>query len=375
MLYYILLNNSIKCEKYKLFFGFKDFVWYHIKNEWSNFMEKYTLAIEMGSSNTVIYKLGDGIVLKEATLMAVETVGDKNRVVAVGDTVKKMTVLPPQVKVMHPIDNGVVTDIELASTMLRKFLEKIKEYRLFSKPGIVFLVPCGLTNEEKNAYRNLAYLIGISNVEVMPSVVATMMGLNINYNDDKSYIIANIGANTDVAIINNGKIVDGCTIDVGGKSIDDKIKNYILKEKDIDIDEFEVENIKIDIGTLLHNDIRSVKISGVDTMGEYTESYIDSTEIYSILDREYSYIVEAISNLFTKCNSNSINNIMMQGIYLCGASSKMTGIVDYFEKRLNLVPVTHAKNPEATTIVGAGSLLNNALLLYELILLNRTDGE
>ena len=338
-------------------------------------MEKFTLAIEMGSSNTVIYKLGDGIVLKEATILAVESAGNKNRVVAVGDTVKKMSVLPKNVSVMHPVENGVITDVDLASTLLKKFLEKIEEYKFFKKPGIVFLVPCGLSVEEKNEYRNMAYLLGISQVEVMPSVVATMMGLNINYNDDKSYIIANIGANTDVAIVNNGKIVDGCTIDVGGKSIDTAIKKYILKEKDIDIDEFNVESIKIDIGTLLANDIRSVKISGNDSLGEYTESYIDSTEIYDILDKEYSYIIEAISNLFSRCNSNSINNIVMQGIYLCGASSKMTGIVDYFESRLNLLSVTHAKNPEATTIVGAGSLLNNQLLLTELILLNRTDGE
>ncbi|MBO7218458.1 MAG: rod shape-determining protein [Clostridia bacterium] len=338
-------------------------------------MDRFTLAIEMGGSNTVIYKLGDGVVLKEATVMAVESLGNKNRVVAVGDTVKKMSVLPDNVRVMHPVENGVITDMELAGIMLKKFLEKIEEYKFFKKPGILFLVPCGLSVEEKNVYRNMAYLLGISHVEVMPSVVATMMGLNINYNDDKSYIIANIGANTDIAIINNGKIVDGCTIDVGGASIDGKIKNYIHTKKDIDMDEFAVEGVKIDIGTLLPNDIRSIKISGNDSMGDYIEAYIDSTEIYEILKKEYAYIVEAMANLLSKCNSNSINNIVMQGIYLCGASSKMTGIVEYFENKLNIVPVIHAKNPEATTIIGAGNLLNNSLLLYELLLLNRTDGE
>ena len=89
-------------------------------------MEKFTLAIEMGSSNTVIYKLGDGIVLKEATILAVESAGNKNRVVAVGDTVKKMSVLPKNVSVMHPVENGVITDVDLASTLLKKFLEKIE---------------------------------------------------------------------------------------------------------------------------------------------------------------------------------------------------------------------------------------------------------
>ena len=102
-------------------------------------MERFTLAIEMGGSNTVIYKLGDGVVLKESTVMAVESDGNKNRVIAVGDTVKKMSVLPSNVKVMHPVENGVIVDIDLASIMLKKFLEKIEEYKLFRKPGIVFL--------------------------------------------------------------------------------------------------------------------------------------------------------------------------------------------------------------------------------------------
>ena len=88
-------------------------------------MDRFTLAIEMGGSNTVIYKLGDGVVLKEATVMAVESVGNKNRVVAVGDTVKKMSVLPDNVRVMHPVENGVIADMELAGIMLKKFLEKI----------------------------------------------------------------------------------------------------------------------------------------------------------------------------------------------------------------------------------------------------------
>ena len=338
-------------------------------------MDKYNLAIEMGSSNTVICKFYDGVVLKEPTVIAMQGEGEKRSVVAIGDAVKKMSVVPKQVQVVRPIENGVIVDMESAAIMLKKFLEKIDEIKFFKKPNILFLVPCGLTVEEKNDYRNLAYLLGISNVDVMPSVLASMIGLNINHSDNTTYMIANIGSNTDIAVVHNGKIIDGCTIDVGGSSIDRNIRQYILEHKDLDIDEFSCEKIKIDIGTLLTNDVRSMKICGNDSMGEYRELYIDSTEVYDILDSEYEHIVRVMDRLLSKCSSNSISDIVMKGIYLCGASSNMPGICDYFASRLNIVPVTLAENPHATTIIGAGNLLNNDILLSELIVLNRTDGE
>lgn len=332
-------------------------------------MAQYNLAIDLGTVNTVIYVAGLGVALKEPSCIAVETINNKRVVKCVGTEAKKLIgKTNNSIEVVFPIVEGVIHNFQLAKLMLKEFLKKVAPTG-FGKPRrrVIFMYPCGLTKEEKNRIRDLAYALNITTVSLVPASVCALIGMEVEENDPNSHFIVNIGGGTtDIAIINNNHIIRGATINVGGLQIDANICEYVKNTHQIVLGANTLEIVKNSIGSLLSNDVSAVNVVGleIDTQRR-KEIRLYSQDILPIVAGAFNKIGEACEALLNMCSSEVLNDINTYGIYVCGGVANITGVDKYLSKMLNL-PVYTDIDPDSSVIMGAGNLLNNQTLLSEI---------
>lgn len=324
-------------------------------------MKKINFAVSIGSNMTYIYKAGVGVVLSDKTALVTALKGKHEIAMFVGEDA-----ITSGHEYKRVIVDGKM-DFSLAELLLHEFFKKIE---ISKRDGVVFLVSLedmGLISE----YKNLAYALGINNVEVIPSIIATTYGFEIE-KFRKSFLLCDIGVNTEIAIINNGRIVSGATVYNGGENIDNKIKNYILEDKGIEISKESAEIVKNELITLLPNDIRTISVDGfINGTTEYSTVQITSNDIFKIAVEEYGSISNAILQLLSSASTEINQDIKRHGIYLCGASSKVVGIEKFFKVKLDLD--SYVYRPEAVTMIGAGQLLDSPLDLEKVVLENKLN--
>lgn len=321
-------------------------------------MKKIEFAISIGSNNTHIYKAGVGVVLSDRSVVVTGIKGKKEIALAVG-----MDAVTSGMEYRKVVNNGEI-DFTLAELMLREYLKKVEIGR---KDGVVFLVSMD-DMKLAHEYKNLAYALGINTVYLIPSVIASAYGFEIE-NIRKSYLIVDIGVNTEIAIINNGRIVTGATVYNGGNNIDEKIAQYIYDTKGIELSKESAEKVKNELASLLPNDVRSIVIDGfIKDTTEYSSVTITSDEIFGIVIEEYSAIAMAILQILSSIDTEINQDIKRHGIYLCGASSKIVGIEKFFKVKLDLD--SYKFKPNAITMIGAGQILDNPQVIEKIVLEN-----
>lgn len=322
-------------------------------------MKKINFAVSIGNSMTSIYKAGVGVVLHDRSVVVTGIKGKREVAISVGNDA-----YTSGLEYRRVIENGRV-DFSLAELMLREYFKQVE---ICKKDGVVFLVSLDsmcLVSE----YKNLAYALGINYVQVIPSIVSTAYGFEIE-KFRKSFLLVDIGVNTEVAIINNGRILSGATVYNGGNNIDEKIANYIYEEKGIELSKESAEKVKNELATLLPNDIRSITIEGfIKDTTEYSSVNISSTDIFGIVVEEYSNIAAAILKLISDQNNEVNQDIKKHGIYMCGASSKITGIEKFMKVKLNLD--TYIYKPDVITMIGAGQILDDSQNIERIVLENQ----
>ena len=329
-------------------------------------MATFNLAVDLGSVNTVIYVAGLGVALKEPSCIAIETINNKRVVKCVGSEAKKLIgKTNNSIEVVFPIVEGVIHNFQLAKLMLKEFLKKVAPTG-FGKPRrrVVFIHSCGLTKEEKNKIRDLAYALNITSIALIPAGVCALVGMEVEENDPNSHIVVNVGGGvTDISIINNNHIIRGATINVGGLQIDANIGDYIKSTHQIVLGQNSLETVKNSVGSLLNNDVSAINVVGleIDT-GRRKEIRIYAQDVLPIIAGAFNKIAEACEALLNMCSSEVLSDINTYGIYVCGGVANITGVDKYLSKLLNL-PVYTDVDPDSSVILGAGNLLNNQSLL------------
>ena len=309
-------------------------------------MRNINFAISLGSNVTSIYKAGVGVVLSERTAIVTGIKGKKEIALKVG-----YDAVTSGLEYKNIISDGLM-DFSLAELMLGEYFKRAE---ITKRDGILFLVSLE-DMKFVQEYKNLAYGLGINRVEVIPSVIATAYGFEIE-NFRKSYLLVDIGVNTEIAVINNGRIITGATVYSGGNNIDRKIANYVLENKGIEIDSNSAEIVKNEIATLLPNDIRNISIDGfIKDTTEYANVNVSSTDIFGLVVEEYSYIASAILQILSSCGTEINQDVKRHGIYLCGASSKICGLEKFLKVKLDLDSFRY--KPESVTMIGAGQMLD-----------------
>lgn len=331
-------------------------------------MINYDLAIELGTQNTTIYKRGSGIVLKEPSLVAIEMVGRKKNFHSVGDAAKKVVGDEnSNLTVFEPIVEGVIINKQLAIIMLKELLKKVDADKL-SKYKVMFVVPVGLTDKEKNKILSIGYALNFNTVTLIPSSVASLVGMDADLTEPGSHIIVSLGAGvSDISIITKGVIVRGATITVAGKPLSGAIAKYLRDRYSLVVGEEISHQINKEIVSLFENDKNALKVVGVDAdTKQYKEALVTSKEIFPIVTEFFEKITECINAIIEASSSQVVADIARLGIYICGGLSQISGLETYLRKQLNF-PVYIDADPSLTTIYGAGKLLDNSDLLQTIL--------
>ena len=229
------------------------------------------LAIDLGTANTLIYVRGQGIVLDEPSVVAINV--NDGRPVAVGLEAKRMMGRTPNhIKAIRPLKDGVIADFEVCEKMLRYFIQKVHASK-WSKPRMVICVPSGITGVEQRAVQDAAEYAGARKpVHIIEEPMAAAIGADLPVHEPSGNMIVDIGGGTtEVAVISLGGIVTAQSVRVAGDELDDAILQYVKKEYSLAIGDRTAEEIKIQMGSAwpmedeLTADIRGRDLGGAAT--------------------------------------------------------------------------------------------------------------
>ncbi|MGD9901352.1 MAG: rod shape-determining protein [Spirochaetales bacterium] len=333
-------------------------------------MSQLEFAIELGTTNTVIYKRGSGIVLCEPSLIALSKENKKTVVKAVGTLAKKMLgKTSSATTISNPIEEGVIKDKELAYSMLKHFMKKIITEK-FVKPKIrmLFVIPCGLNIREKAEYKSLGYRLGAGKVDFVESVIAALVGAGVSTENPSGVMSLNLGGGTvNVGAVSLNTIINGYTISIGGAKMDEAIKRYVEEAYELEISNQTAEKIKKEIGSLYIHDTSNMEVNGIDTATKAPkQEVVFSTNIRPAIEYYFQKISAAVEDILNNCSPDIVADIANNGVYVTGGLANLTGIENYLKKRLRL-PIYVVDEPEEAVIIGAGKLLSDKRGLNSII--------
>ena len=322
------------------------------------------IGIDLGTANVLIYIKGQGIVLNEPSIVAIDS--DTKKILAVGKDAKEMLGRTPgKVQAIRPMKDGVIADFEVTEMMLNSFISKVNGKSFLSRPRILICCPSNITQVEKNAIKEAAERTGARKVfiEEEPKVAAIGAGLDIS-KPNGNMIIDIGGGTTDIAILSLGDIVISKSLKIAGNVFDNDIKEYIKDKYKLLIGDRTSQNIKHEIGTVYKEEKkRSIKVKGRDLISGLPKTItITSDEVMSALKTNINKIIESTKQVLEETPPELAADIMENGIMLTGGGSLIRGIDKLFHEKLE-VPVTISANPLTSVVEGTGIMLNNLRLL------------
>lgn len=323
-------------------------------------MRNKDIGIDLGTANILIYVKGEGVVLSEPSVVAIDK--DTGKVLAIGQKAHEMIGRTPgSVIAMKPLKDGVIADFDKTEAMLDYFIKKIKGKTFFTKPRILICCPSNITQVEKNAIREVAERTGAKKVyvEEEPKVAAVGAGLEIG-NPRGNMVIDIGGGTTDIAVLSLDGIVYSESIKVAGNTLDIDIIKYIKNKYKLLIGEPTAEQVKIKIGNVLENTKeKTVKVRGRDLLSGLPKTInISSNEIKEAIKDSILMIIHATKTVLEKIEPELAADIIDKGIVLTGGGALLEGLDKLIEKEIK-VPVKVAESPLTCVAQGTGIMLDN----------------
>jgi len=322
------------------------------------------IGIDLGTANVLIYVKGQGIVLNEPSVIALDV--DTNKPLAVGHEARNMLGRTPgKVNAIRPMKDGVIADFDATGIMLDYFIKKVNGKGFLSKPRILICCPSNITQVEKNAIKEAAERTGAKKVflEEEPKVAAVGAGLNIA-EPIGNMVIDVGGGTTDIAILSLGDIVNSSSIKVAGNKFDSDITNFIKDKYKLLIGDRTSEEIKFKIGRV-YNDSKNEKmqVKGRDMVtGLPHVITLCSDEVEEALKESAYVIVHTAKNVLEHTPPELSADIINKGIILTGGGALIKGLDKLLAHELK-VPVIVADSPLTCVAEGTGILLNNLNLI------------
>jgi rod shape-determining protein MreB len=318
------------------------------------------IAIDLGTANTLIYVRGQGVVLNEPSVVALD-VAD-GRPVAVGLEAKRMMGRTPgHIRAVRPLKDGVIADFEVCEKMLRFFIQKVHSSR-WSKPRMVICVPSGITGVEQRAVQDAAEYAGARKpVHIIEEPMAAAIGADLPVHEPSGNMIVDIGGGTtEVAVISLGGIVTAQSVRVAGDELDEAVMQYLKKEFSLAVGERTAEEIKIQMGSAWPFDREvTAEVRGRDLISGLPRTISISTEqVREALAEPVSAIVDAVRTTLDKTPPELAADIMHVGITLSGGGALLHGI----DRRLaheTGMPINVAPDPLFSVVIGSGRALEN----------------
>lgn len=322
------------------------------------------IGIDLGTANVLIYVKGEGVVLNEPSVVAIDA--ETKKPLAVGYEAHEMLGRTPgSVEAIRPMRDGVIADFDITEAMLNYFIKKINARSLFSRPRIIICCPTNTTAVEKNAIKEAAERTGAKKVflEEEPKVAAIGAGMDIA--KPGGHMVIDIGGGTtDVAILSLGGIVTSSSIKVAGNKFDDDIKKYIKDKYKLLIGDRTAEEIKITIGNVFPGEKKEkMQVRGRDLSSGLPHTItINSEEIEEALRDSVNTIIRAAKNVLEITPPELSADIIDKGIVVTGGGALIKGFDKLLSKELK-VPVFVAESPLTCVAEGTGIMLANLNLI------------
>ncbi|MEW6776277.1 MAG: rod shape-determining protein [Bdellovibrionota bacterium] len=327
------------------------------------------LAIDLGTAYTLVYAKGQGIVMNEPSVVAVQrgSRGEK-RILAVGKEAKLMLGRTPgNIQAIRPMKDGVIADFDVTEAMLRYFIRKAHNRTTLVRPRIMICVPFGVTEVEKRAVRESAQQAGAREVYLIEEPMAAAIGAGLPITEPSGNMIVDIGGGTtEVAIISLGGIVFSRSVRVAGDKIDEAILQYVKRKYNLLIGETTAEQIKIQIGTAYRTeDVREMEVKGRDLVAGIPKTLLlSSEEIYEAMSEPVHAILDAVRVALERTPPELAADIANKGIVLAGGGALIRNL-DVLIREETGLPVIIAENPLWCVALGSGKALDNIDLLKQ----------
>jgi rod shape-determining protein MreB and related proteins len=300
------------------------------------------LAIDLGTANTLLSVAGEGLVVNEPSIVAVEegTTRVLSRGCAVGHLAKQLQGRTPQsIAVVRPMLAGVIRDFELCEAMLRYFLRKARRGGLIARPRVLVAVPGCITPVEKRAVFNSTQRAGAREVLVISEAKAAAIGTGLPIAEPVASMICDIGGGTtDVAVLSLGEIVASQSIRVAGDAMDQAIVDYLRRHYSLKVAAGAAERLRISIGSAypLEQELGD-EISGVDFVSRLPrKATITSEEVREALSGPLLSIVEAITGTLDQCSTDMVADLVDGGLVLSGGGALLGGLDRYLSEQTAL---------------------------------------
>ncbi len=316
------------------------------------------IGIDLGTANTVIYMKNKGIVLREPSVVAVNTV--THRAEAAGSEAKRMIGRTPgSIAAVRPLRDGVIADLDLTAAMLAGFMRRVIRPRGFCRPKTVICIPSGCTDVERRAVEEAVRAAGAGQTELIEEPMAAAVGAGLPVDQPKGSMVADIGGGTaEVAVISLNDIVTARSVRAAGDRFDEAIMNYVRKKFGLLIGEPTAEEIKLRIGSAYpYEDEGSMRIKGCGIAdGLPKEAEISAAEVREALTEPLGLITDAIKTALEQAPPELSADVMESGIMLTGGGALLRGI-DLLTAKETGLPVHIADAPLDCVAEGAGKRL------------------
>lgn len=326
------------------------------------------IGIDLGTANTLVYMKGKGIIIREPSVVAVDTRTDRAKYV--GQEAKDVIGRTPgSIVAVRPLKDGVIADFEMTTTMLQEFISKALKGSFFTKARVVICIPSGITAVERRAVKEATENSGAKRVNIIEEPMAAAIGAGLPVSEPQGSMIVDIGGGTsEVAVISLGGIVTSRSVRIAGDAFDTAIINYIKKKYNLLIGERTAENVKIAIGSAFPMEQETdMEIKGRNLLNGLPENIIvTSAEIREALAEPLSHVIEAIKVTLEKTPPELAADIIDQGITLAGGGALIRGLDKLINKETGM-PVNIADSPLDCVADGTGKVLEDIDKLHEVL--------
>ncbi len=334
------------------------------------------IGIDLGTANTLVYVKGQGIVINEPSVVAINK--KTGQVLAIGNEAKKMVGrTPAYIVASRPLIEGVISDFEVTEQMLKYFIDKVhrKTFAIFPRPRVVIGIPSGVTEVEKKAVHDATINAGARIAFLIEEPMAAAIGARLPVQEARGNVIVDIGGGTtEVAVISLGGIVASKSLRIAGDKLNEDIIRYARDEFNLLLGEKTAEDIKIAVGSAFKlNETLETPMRGRDLItGLPKEVIVNDGQIKDALARSVGIITANIKQTIEETPPELVADIMERGIFLTGGGSLLRGL-DQLVAQITQMPVKITEDPLTTVVRGTGIVLEGIESLREVLVETQTQ--
>jgi len=325
------------------------------------------MAIDLGTANTLVYVRGQGIVLNEPSVVAINT--RDNSALAVGLEAKRMIGrTPSHIQAIRPLRDGVIADFDITERMLRYFIKKVQPRR-WARPRIIVCVPSGITGVERRAVEEAAYHAGARRAYTIEEPMAAAIGVDLPIHEPAGSVIVDVGGGTtEVAVISLGGIVVARSSRLGGDELDEAIVNWVKKEYNLLIGDRTAEQLKMAIGSAWpFTDEPNAEIRGRDLVTGLPKTIIiTAAEVREAIEEPIQGIIDTVTYCLDKTPPELAADVMDRGIVITGGGALLRGLDVRIANEAG-TPVITSDRPLHSVVLGSGQCLEDFDMLEDIL--------